>query len=55
MQASQADLAAARLAAQASLAQSYFALREANAKLTLLDDIIEGYERNATIAQRHSL
>ena len=52
VQASQADLAAARLAAQASLAQSYFALREADAELALLDDIIEGYERSAAIAQR---
>ena len=51
-QASQADLAAALLAAQASLAQSYFALREADAELALLDDIIEGYERSAAIAQR---
>ena len=52
MQASQADLAAALLAAQASLAQSYFTLREADAELALLDDIIEGYERSAAIAQR---
>ena len=51
-QASQADLAAARLAAQTSLAQSYFTLREADAELALLDDIIEGYERSAAIAQR---
>ena len=52
VQASQADLAAARLAAQTSLAQSYFTLREADAELALLDDIIEGYERSAAIAQR---
>ncbi|HMT15600.1 MAG TPA: efflux transporter outer membrane subunit, partial [Ottowia sp.] len=49
LQASQADLAGARLAAQTSLAQAYFGLREADAELALLDEIITGYERAATI------
>jgi NodT family efflux transporter outer membrane factor (OMF) lipoprotein len=51
VQASQADLAGARLDAQASLAQAYFALREADAELALLDDITAGYERSARITQ----
>lgn len=51
VQASQADLAGARLSAQASLAQTYFALREADAELALLADIIAGYERSARITQ----
>ncbi|MDO5290712.1 MAG: efflux transporter outer membrane subunit, partial [Pseudomonadota bacterium] len=51
VQASQADLAGARLSAQASLAQAYFSLREADAALALLADIITGYERAATITQ----
>ena len=49
VQASLADLAGARLAAQAGLAQAYFALREADAELLLLDEIIAGYERAAAI------
>lgn len=49
VQASQANLAAARLSAQSSLAQAYFTLREADAERQLLDDIITGYERAATI------
>lgn len=49
LQVSQADLAGARLAAQGSLAQAYFALRAADAEQALLDDIITGYERAATI------
>lgn len=49
VQASRADLAGARLAAQGSLAQAYFGLREADAELVLLDEIIAGYERAATI------
>lgn len=51
VQASQANLAAARLAAQGALAQAYFALREADAETALLDDIIEGYRRTLTITQ----
>ena len=49
LQASQADLAGARLSAQGSLAQAYFGLREADAETVLLDGIITGYERAATI------
>jgi len=49
VQASRAQLAAARLAAQGSLAQAYFALREADAEADLLTDIIAAYERAATI------
>lgn len=45
VQASQADLAAARLAAQAALAQAYFSVRQADAELALLADIIKGYEQ----------
>ena len=40
---------AARLSAQGSLAAAYFALREQDAEMALLDDIITGYERAATI------
>lgn len=43
VQASVADLAAARLSAQGGLAQAYFGLREADAEGALLDDIIAGY------------
>ncbi len=49
-EASQADLAAARLAAQGELATAYFSLREADAELALLDDTIAGYERALVIA-----
>lgn len=49
VQASQADLAAARLTAQGSLAQAYFALRETDAAAALLDEIIVGYRRAALI------
>ncbi|MFV0679695.1 efflux transporter outer membrane subunit [Ottowia sp.] len=51
VQASEADLAAARLSAQGSLAQTYFAVREADAEMALLQSIIAGYERNARITQ----
>lgn len=51
VQASQADLAGARLAAQASLAQAYFSLRALDAEAALLADIISGYERAAAITQ----
>ncbi|MDR2186830.1 MAG: efflux transporter outer membrane subunit [Azonexus sp.] len=43
VEASQADLAAAQLSAQGSFAQGYFTVREADAELALLDDIIKGY------------
>jgi NodT family efflux transporter outer membrane factor (OMF) lipoprotein len=51
VQASQADLAAAQLSAQGSFAQGYFAVREADAELALLDEIITGYERAEKITQ----
>ncbi len=51
VRASEADLAGARLSAQASLAQAYFALREADAEMALMDEIIAGYARSATITQ----
>jgi NodT family efflux transporter outer membrane factor (OMF) lipoprotein len=50
-QASQADLAAARLSAQAELATDYFALREADAEAALLRSTVEGYERALKITQ----
>ncbi|HMN22101.1 MAG TPA: efflux transporter outer membrane subunit [Ottowia sp.] len=53
VQASQANLAAARLAAQASLAQAYFGLREADAETGLLDEIIAGYERALAITEHN--
>jgi NodT family efflux transporter outer membrane factor (OMF) lipoprotein len=49
-QASAADLAAARLAAQGELAASYFGLRELDAQRALLSQTIAGYERTAQIA-----
>jgi NodT family efflux transporter outer membrane factor (OMF) lipoprotein len=51
VQASQADLAAAQLSAQGSFAQGYLTVREADAELALLDDIIAGYQRAETITQ----
>ena len=51
VQASQADLAGARLSAQGSLAQAYFTLRELDAEIALMDEIITGYERSAKITQ----
>lgn len=53
VQASQANLAAARLTAEGSLAQAYLALREADAEAVLLQDIITGYERAATITENN--
>ena len=50
-QASEADLAAAKLSAQALLATAYFALREADAEATLLRSTVEGYERALKITQ----
>ncbi|MFM9924957.1 efflux transporter outer membrane subunit [Variovorax sp. H27-G14] len=44
-QASEADLAAARLSAIGDLAINYFSLREADAEMVLLDETIEGYQR----------
>lgn len=51
VQASEADLAGARLNAQASLAEAYLALRATDAEIALMDEIITGYQRNARITQ----
>ena len=51
VQASEADLAGARLSAQASLVNAYVALRETDTELALMDEIITGYERSARITQ----
>lgn len=48
-QASEADLASARLSMLAELATSYFSLRESDAELGVLSTTIEGYERSLTI------
>ncbi|MGI4777633.1 MAG: efflux transporter outer membrane subunit [Janthinobacterium lividum] len=50
-QASEADLAAARLSAQGLLASNYFSLREADAELALVAETLTGYERSLTITQ----
>jgi len=50
-QASEADLAGARLSAQAALATDYFSLREADAEIELLRTSVEGYERSLQITQ----
>jgi NodT family efflux transporter outer membrane factor (OMF) lipoprotein len=50
-QASEADLAAARLSAQGSLAASYFNLRENDVEIALLTDTVEGYRRSLQITQ----
>ena len=50
-QASEADLAAARLSAQGELATNYFSLRDADLELGLLRRTVEGYERAAKITQ----
>ncbi|KQZ44963.1 efflux transporter outer membrane subunit [Duganella sp. Root1480D1] len=50
-QASSADLAAARLAAQGELAANYIGLRLADAQLALLGETVEGYERVLQITQ----
>ena len=51
VQASEADLAGARLSAQGSLALAYFSLRELDVEIALMNDIITGYERSAKITQ----
>ncbi|HSB22035.1 MAG TPA: efflux transporter outer membrane subunit [Burkholderiaceae bacterium] len=48
-QAGAADLAGAKLSAQAALATAYFNLREADAELVLLRDTVAGYERSLEI------
>lgn len=50
-QASEADLASARLSAVGELATNYFALREADAELQLLAVTLQGYERSLEIAR----
>ncbi|MBS0449093.1 MAG: efflux transporter outer membrane subunit [Proteobacteria bacterium] len=50
-EASQADLAAARLSAQAELATDYFQLRDADAELDLLRRTVDGYQRALTITR----
>jgi NodT family efflux transporter outer membrane factor (OMF) lipoprotein len=49
--ASAADLAAARLSAQAELAQDYFQLRVTDAERKYLDDEVGGFERSLKITQ----
>lgn len=50
-QASEADLASARLSAAGALVSAYFQLREADAEIALLIATVEGYERNLQIAR----
>ena len=50
-QASAANLAAARLSAQAALATDYFALREADNEIALLTAAVTAYQRALTITQ----
>lgn len=50
-QASQADLAAATLAAQGELAVNYFGLRESDLLRTSLTETVKGYERSLEIAR----
>jgi NodT family efflux transporter outer membrane factor (OMF) lipoprotein len=50
-QASEADLAAARLSAQAALATDYIELRVADEQKQLLDKTVEGYKRSLEITQ----
>jgi NodT family efflux transporter outer membrane factor (OMF) lipoprotein len=50
-QASQADLAAATLAAQGELAVNYFGLRESDLLRTSLSETVKGYERSLEIAR----
>jgi NodT family efflux transporter outer membrane factor (OMF) lipoprotein len=50
-QASEADLAGARLSAQGTLATDYFSLRESDAEIELLRASVEGYERALVITQ----
>jgi len=50
-QASAADLAAARLSAQASLAQSYFQLRAVDVGRTLLEETVAEYEKSLVLTR----
>jgi NodT family efflux transporter outer membrane factor (OMF) lipoprotein len=51
LQASEADLAAARLSAQALLAQTYFSLRTADTQLALLERSVTLYQRSLQLTQ----
>jgi NodT family efflux transporter outer membrane factor (OMF) lipoprotein len=50
-QASQADLAAARLSAQATLTQTYLALRAAEAQQAVIERSITGYQRSLDLTE----
>jgi NodT family efflux transporter outer membrane factor (OMF) lipoprotein len=50
-QASEADLAAARLSAQGALAADYFDLRQTDGEIALLTEVVEGYQRSLQITQ----
>jgi NodT family efflux transporter outer membrane factor (OMF) lipoprotein len=50
-QASEADLALARLSAVGSLANDYFSLREADAELRILRETLDGYKRSLEITR----
>jgi NodT family efflux transporter outer membrane factor (OMF) lipoprotein len=50
-QASAADIEAAKLSAQAELAQDYFLLRIADARKNLLDDTVAAYEKSLQLTQ----
>ncbi|MGO4395586.1 efflux transporter outer membrane subunit [Variovorax sp. M-6] len=50
-QASEADLASARLSTVGELATNYFSLREADAELRILDETLEGYQRSLQITR----
>lgn len=50
-QASEADLAGARLSAQGTLATDYFDLRESDIEIALLAEASRGYQRSLKIAQ----
>jgi len=51
MQASTADIEAAKLSAQAELAQNYFLLRISDARKKLLDDTVAAYERSLQLTK----
>ncbi len=51
IQASSADIEAAKLSAQAGLAQNYFLLRIADARKQLLDDTVAAYERSLQLTR----
>jgi NodT family efflux transporter outer membrane factor (OMF) lipoprotein len=51
VQASEADLASARLSAVGALVSAYFQLREADTEADLLQSTVEGYERSLQIAR----